>query len=181
MTLECFESPLIDTVNAPIGYCFDGVSYVGYHYYSSSDIIYNDTGIRAPDQVPSLQDIFDKDLFFISPFQKDWIPYHLQSRIQRLGSLAELRFSVNKSVEVFNHRDYLRLFKSAEASDGSAIYYGTNALNELITDGIDFVYYAGACRRGEIPEGILIYPRNSVNALRVFDQLPARPYTFCHF
>lgn len=170
--------PALDVApaNLPIGYMFDGVSVVGFHYFSSSEVILNDTGIVAPDQDTSIQNVFEKDMFFISPFMRDWIPYHLQQRIPRLGMLAEVRFTVNKALEIFDFNEYQCLFNVSYASNGECTYCRTDSLKQLISLGYDFVYYNGVDKRMEIPEGILLYPVNSVNSITVYQDLPESPY-----
>lgn len=181
MQYPYFQPMIVTSDTLPIGYMFDGVSVVGFHYFSSSEVILNDTGIVAPDQDTSIQNVFEKDMFFVSPFMRDWIPYHLQQRIPRLGMLAEVRFTVNKALEIFDFNEYQRLFNVSYASNGECTYCRTDSLKQLISLGYDFVYYSGADRAMELPEGILLYPSNSVNAVTVYDNLPENPYDFIQF
>ena len=176
MQYPYYQPPVVTSDTLPIGYMFDGVSVVGFHYFSSSEIIKNDTDLDRPDQDTSLQSIFDKDMFFVSPFMRDWIPYHLQQRIPRLGMLAEVRFTVNKALEIFDFNEYHRLFNVSYASNGECTYCRTDSLKQLISLGYDFVYYNGVDRLMEIPEGILLYPVNSVNSITVYQDLPEPTY-----
>ena len=181
MQYPYYQPPVVTSDTLPIGYMFDGVSVVGFHYFSSSEIILNDTGLDRPDQDMSLESIFNKDMFFISPFMRDWIPYHLQARIPRLGKLAEIKFTVNKALEIFNYYEYHRLFNVSYASNGECSYCRTDSLKQLMSLGYDFVYYSGADKHMELPEGILLYPSNSVNTVTVYDDLPESHYTVIQF
>lgn len=181
MQYPYYQPPVVTSDTLPIGYMFDGVSVVGFHYYSSSEIILNDTGLDRPDQDMSLESIFNKDMFFISPFMKDWIPYHLQARIPRLGKLAEIKFTVNKALEIFDFNEYYRLFDLSYSGNGEYTYCKTESLKQLIALGYDFVYYNGVDSFMGLPEGILLYPTNSVNAITVYDVLPERPYFVTNF
>ena len=181
MQYPYFQPPVVTSDTLPIGYMFDGVSVVGFHYFSSSEIIKNDTDLDRPDQDTSLESIFNKDMFFVSPFMRDWIPYHLQSKIPRLGKLAEIRFTVNKALEIFDINEYYCLFDINYNGNGDSIYCKTASLRQHMLLGYDFVYYSGADRAMEIPEGILLYPSNSVNAVTVYDNLPENPYDFIQF
>lgn len=181
MQYPYFQPMIVTSDTLPIGYMFDGVSVVGFHYFSSSEIILNDTGLVRSDQDISLESIFDKDMFFVSPFMRDWIPYHLQGKIPRLGKLAEIRFTVNNALEIFDFNEYHCLFNVSYASNGECTYCRTDSLKQLIALGYDFVYYNGTDRLMEIPEGILLYPSNSVNAVTVYDNLPENPYGFIQF
>ncbi len=181
MQYPYYQPMIVTSDTLPIGYMFDGVSVVGFHYLSSSEIIFNDTGLVRPDQDIGLKTIFDKDMFFVSPFMRDWIPYHLQVRVPRLGMLAELRFTVNKALEIFDFNEYHRLYNVSYASNGECTYCGTDSLKQLISLGYDFVYYNGVDRFMEIPEGILLYPVNSVNSITVYQDLPESPYVTTQF
>lgn len=181
MQYPYYHPPVVTSDTLPIGYMFDGVSVVGFHYFSSSEVIKNDTGLDRPDQDISLQSIFNKDMFFVSPFMRDWIPYHLQGRIPRLGKLAEIRFTVNKALEIFDINEYYSLFNVSYASNGECTYCRTKSLKQLMSLGYDFIYYTGADRRMELPEGILLYPSNSVNTVTVYEDLPESPYPVINF
>ncbi len=181
MQYPYFQPMIVTSDTLPIGYMFDGVSVVGFHYFSSSEIILNDTGLVRSDQDTSLESIFDKDMFFVSPFMRDWIPYHLQGKIPRLGKLAEIRFTVNNALEIFDFNEYQCLFNVSYASNGECTYCRTDSLNQLIALGYDFVYYNGTDRLMEIPEGILLYPVNSVNSITVYQDLPESTYVITHF
>lgn len=181
MQYPYYQPPVVTSDTLPIGYMFDGVSVVGFHYFCSSEVIKNDTGLDRPDQDTSLQSIFNKDMFFVSPFMRDWIPYHLQGRIPRLGKLAEIRFTVNKALEIFDFNEYQCLFCVSYSSNGECTYCKTDSLKQLIALGYDFVYYNGADRRMELPEGFLLYPSNSVNIVTVYEDLPESPYPVINF
>ena len=181
MQYPYFQPMIVTSDTLPIGYMFDGVSVVGFHYFSSSEIILNDTGLVRSDQDTSLESIFDKDMFFVSPFMRDWIPYHLQGRIPRLGKLAEIRFTVNNALEIFDFNEYHCLFDINYNGNGDIIYCKTESLKQLIALGYDFVYYNGADSFMGLPEGVLLYPTNSVVAITVYDDLPERPYSVTNF